>query len=279
MTAYPDAGDSLVAAAQASDVAHGVGLASPLLNNPPSRISTPTPAGGYYTTLGAPTNDQSHSARGGVEPLFRHSIPNHHPSATPEPHSPNASRMMTSAPYGPTLKVIQWTPQHGDEGTRVTIILASLAINAAAPTQYSIAAFEPGSPAQLSQPTAVTRRFVVVFGSAVAPTKFNRAHTIESNGTGQTLSAGSDEADAFVVLTTFVPARQSMGPIGERIMVLVQVVDESSAVLEECIVGEWDAMPVHRGFSSFSRVSRAKAGLTFLALGRNSGYATTPRSS
>lgn len=177
---------------------------------------------------------------------------------TPEPRTPDLSHhqpqqqhvittpRLTAAPYGPTLKVIQWTPQHGDEGSQVTIILDSLAIRGAAPTQYSIASFGPGSPTMASATTPITRRFSVVFGGAAAPTKFRRAQAIDGNGVGQSMSAGPDEQDAFVVLTTFVPARQSMGPVGERIMVLVQVVDESSALLEECIVGEWDAMPVHR---------------------------------
>ncbi|KAM0746985.1 hypothetical protein T439DRAFT_383619 [Meredithblackwellia eburnea MCA 4105] len=160
---------------------------------------------------------------------------------TPEPMHRAVSVSLTGSPhkYGPTIKVIQWTPQHGDEGTQVTIVLDSLAIRGCP---------IPGAfgPAQ-HQHQQVSRRFVVLFGQAPAPTRFTRANFIEGNGVGTSMSSGTDEQDAFVVLTTFVPNRQSMGQIGERVMVLVQIVDEQSRLVEECIVGEWEptVLPSH----------------------------------
>ncbi|BGP34379.1 hypothetical protein JCM10296v2_006198 [Rhodotorula toruloides] len=148
--------------------------------------------------------------------------------------------------YGSSLKVVQWTPQRGDEGTQVTIVLDSAAIQSARPSPYSNmpASFGAGSPQLDSTGTphpGINRRFAVIFGQAQAPTKFTRAQAIDGNGVGQSMSAGPNEEDAFVVLTTFVPSRHAMGPPGERVMVLVQSIDvDTGAVVESCIVGEWD---------------------------------------
>lgn len=257
MSAYPDTGEGMVGAGGPVDHGHGVGLGSPIIehNGSPSRGGTPTPQKGYYTTLSSHDRVMGASRHGSVEPSsFAHTTPLLHHS--PHPRTPDLNHRMINnvAPYGPTLKIVQWTPQAGEEGSQVTIVLDALAITGAPPTQYSIPAFGPGSPSlNINNPmphkTAVTRRFVVVFGGAPAPTKFTRAQAIDGNGVGESMDAGPDERDAFVVLTSFVPARQSMGPLDERVMVLVRVVDEQSEILEECIVGEWDALPMLRELS------------------------------
>lgn len=236
-------------------------LGSPMLEHsgPPSRGATPV--GGYYTTMGPHDRVPIHR-NGSVEPSYAHSAPLLHHNS-PHLRTPDHSHRVIHnvAPYGPTLKIVQWTPQAGEEGSQVTIILDALAITAAPPTQYSIPAFGPGSPS-FNKPlthtkTAVTRRFVVVFGAAAAPTKFTRAQAIDGNGVGESMDAGPDERDAFVVLTCFVPARQSMGPLDERVMVIVRVVDEQSEVLEECVVGEWDALPMACEFELVSSSTEA----------------------
>ena len=167
------------------------------------------------------------------------------------PPSLNPNRRNPASYAGPTLKVIQWTPQSGEEGTQVTIILDSLAIKAAQPSATSLPLFGQASPAlQHTSPVrtpkkfAPTRRFSVLFGAAAAPTKYTRANVIDGNGVGASMNSGADPDDAFVVLTTFVPARQSMGSLDERVMVVVQVLDERSELVEDCIVGEWDAQPI-----------------------------------
>ncbi|KAK4046942.1 hypothetical protein OIV83_005733 [Microbotryomycetes sp. JL201] len=246
---------------------------SPMLGHrPTSRGSVPGPPGaGYYTTAMLPGQDRmmppgsrhmsiepGHSGAGHsytTHPHHHASTPViHHSSTTPEPiahHHMDMSRLQQ--PYGSSLKVIQWTPQHGEEGTQVTIILDALAINGAPATHYSLPSFGPGSPAMDAPRMRITRRFVVVFGQAPAPTKFTRAQAIDGNGVGQSMTAGPNEEDAFVVLTTFVPGRHTMGPLDERVMVLVRVIDEHQEIVEECIVGEWDPVPVRMYPSTPSR--------------------------
>ncbi|KAM0791844.1 hypothetical protein ACM66B_004101 [Microbotryomycetes sp. NB124-2] len=250
---------------------------SPMIGGPSSRGPTPVPmngpsAPGYYTTSMLPGQDRMMPPPGSrhmsVEPGSsggggaythhpHHGTPViHHTSTTPEPisHHPADHGMSRShASYGSSLKVVQWTPQHGDEGTQVTIILDALAINGAPATHYSMPSFGPGSPAMEATRMRITRRFVVVFGQAPAPTKFTRAQAIDGNGVGQSMSAGPNEEDAFVVLTTFVPGRHTMGPLDERVMVIVRVIDEHQEIVEECIVGEWDPVPVRMYPSTPSR--------------------------
>lgn len=189
------------------------------------QTSLETPRQGYHAVTGAP-------------PPVR--------VVTPDDGAPPAP---AAVPYGTSLRVVQWTPQRGDEGTQVTIILDAGAIRSARPSPVTgrPASFGTGSPAlgaPLSsphKPTIVNRRFAVLFGHAPAPTKFTRAQAIDGNGVGQSMSAGPNEEDAFVVLTAFVPARSAMSGPGERAMVFVQSVDtDSNAVVEQCIVGEWD---------------------------------------
>ncbi|KAK4048974.1 hypothetical protein OIO90_005609 [Microbotryomycetes sp. JL221] len=259
-------------------------LASPMVGPPsrgptPTPMPVPPPpqpGSGYYTTAMLPGQDRMMPPPRhlGVEPgAAYHGTPilHHHAPATPElvshhhhghihhhhlppphhldpqyaPHPPSAhSSKMAALSYAPSLKVVQWTPQHGDEGTQVTIILDHSAINAAHATPYSLPSFGPGSPAIGGSRARVTRRFVVMFGQAPAPTKFTRAQAIDGNGVGQSMNAGPNEEDAFVILTTFVPARHTMGSMDERVMVLVRVVDEHQEIVEECIVGEWDPVPM-----------------------------------
>ncbi|KAI5476560.1 hypothetical protein MNV49_007507 [Pseudohyphozyma bogoriensis] len=200
----------------------------------PPRIQTPVSYA--HSTHGTPVMHPRTPELGGV-----------HSSPIRTPVRGGAGPSHYGAPS--TLKVVQWTPQSGDEGTQVTIVLDSLAVRGAPSTQHSNAVFGPGSPAlgsrrqqqQQPSPYPVTRRFVVVFGVATAPTKFTRANAIDGNGVGQSMTSGDNAADAFVVLTTFVPARQSMAREGERVMVSVRVVDEMGTIVEECIVGEWEA--------------------------------------
>ncbi|GAA6022260.1 hypothetical protein JCM10207_008907 [Rhodosporidiobolus poonsookiae] len=204
------------------------------------QLSNPPPAGGASHLLPPPQPQQPAS----TSPLLDRPI-------TPDQRGYAGHPQ----PNGGSLKVLQWTPQRGDEGTQVTVILDSLAIRAARPSAHSALqpSFGPGSPS-LGGPSpqkgkdspaagggaSVNRRFVVVFGQAHAPTRFTRALTIDGNGVGQSMSAGQSEDDAFVVLTAFVPARQSMGPYGERVHVRVEVVDENGQVVESCGLGMWD---------------------------------------
>ncbi|KAK4704678.1 hypothetical protein P7C70_g1533, partial [Phenoliferia sp. Uapishka_3] len=215
---------------------------------PPQRIGTPNSASngtGYYAHQPHSPYDQgSRSMSAEPAPYHRQTTPGHHQHQhhqlqqlshprTPEPAIPNSPlhspHPAVSSGAGSTLKVIQWTPQHGDEGTEVTIVLDSLAVSS--PT------FGPGSPAPFPRQShpAPTRRFVVLFGQAVAPTKFTRSNSIDG-----TAPVGAEDHDAYVLINTFVPSRVAMGPIRERTMVIVQVVDDSQGVLEECIVGEWE---------------------------------------
>lgn len=146
--------------------------------------------------------------------------------------------------YAPSLKVLQWTPQRGEENTQVTIILDASAIRNARRSPFTGAPASFGPPGLSGHdPRAVgaNRHFVVVFGQAPAATQFTRAQVIDGNGVGQSMSAGPNEEDAFVVLTTFVPPRARMGAPNERTMVVVQTIDvDSDACVESCIVGEWD---------------------------------------
>lgn len=162
---------------------------------------------------------------------------NHHTSRThsQQPQQPHAS----------SIKVLQWTPQRGEEETQVTVILDSAAVRAAHPSPYTgaLAVFGPQGPGAHEQKPydAVNRRFAVTFGQAPASTQMTRAQVIDGNGVGQSMTSGPNEEDAFVVLTTFVPARHLMGPPGERVMVVVQTVDvDTDGIVESCIVGEWD---------------------------------------
>ncbi|GAA5988798.1 hypothetical protein JCM10908_006176 [Rhodotorula pacifica] len=164
------------------------------------------------------------------------------PQPQPVPPPPPAS-------YGPSLKVLQWTPQRGEADTQVTIILEATAIRNARPSPFTGAPGSFGPPGMsVHDPRAVgaNRRFVVAFGQAPAATQFMRAQVIDGNGVGQSMSAGPNEEDAFVVLTTFVPPRSRMGAPSERVMVVVKTVDvDSDACIESCIVGEWDPQTVY----------------------------------
>lgn len=243
----------------AEDSKRGI-LSSPATHNSPrERSATPVsannPAGAYYSPSayegggagggegieGGGDGDRSAESDGYTHDL-RHQLQQRQ---TPEPMSPLRPPLRAVAPsaYGP--KVIQWTPQQGDEGTQVVIVLDPLAIRNAPSTASSDPFFGPGSPSLASpssQSSPITRRFAVFFGLAPAPTKLSRANTIDGNGVGTSMTTGPDEADAFVILTTFVPPRQAMGAPSERIMVLVQILDENSSVLEETVVGEWESL-------------------------------------
>ncbi|SGZ12833.1 BQ5605_C028g10529 [Microbotryum silenes-dioicae] len=242
LPSHSHAGSYYSASTQHTSVLGGPSAASSINDGPNpasnNHNSNSGSAGGHHSVHASPYHT----------PILRHS----------ESREPSSPRVMTTSTYSPTIRVLQWTPQHGDEGTQVTIVLDSYAINGAPATQYSIAAFGPGSSTS-GHKTAVTRRFVVAFGVAAAPTRFARAQNIDGNGVAQSMSAGPNEMDAFVVLSTFVPARQSMGPLNERVLVSVRVLDEGSAVLEETVVGEWDAAPplppspVRRALPTFKR--------------------------
>ncbi|GAA5865596.1 hypothetical protein JCM3774_002062 [Rhodotorula dairenensis] len=170
--------------------------------------------------------------------------------AIPTTASPaDDGRASVTPSYPPSLKVLQWTPQRGEENTQVTIILDAMAIRNARRSPFT------GAPASFGPPgmsghdprrVGANRRFVVVFGQAPASTQFTRAQVIDGNGVGQSMNAGPNEEDAFVVLTTFVPARARIGPSTERNLVIVQTVDvDSDACIESCIVGEWEPQPVY----------------------------------
>lgn len=166
-------------------------------------------------------------------------------AVTPDPSSAPLSRSRPSS-----IRVLQWTPQRGEEDTQVTIILDAAAIQQARPSPYSgaPAMFGPNGASNFARHASgpANRRFVVLFGQAVAPTDITRAQVIDGNGVGQSMSAGPHEEDAFVILTTFVPSRQKMGPPGERVTVHVQTVENGSdAVIESCVVGEWEAPSVY----------------------------------
>lgn len=160
-------------------------------------------------------------------------------------NSPGAAVHHSAPPaHAPSLKVLQWTPQRGEENTQVTIILDATAIRNARRSPFTgvPASFgPPGLSGHDPRAVGANRYFVVVFGQAPAATQFTRAQVIDGNGVGQSMSAGPNEEDAFVVLTTFVPPRARMSPPNERTMVVVQTVDvDSDACVESCIVGEWE---------------------------------------
>ncbi|GAA5995832.1 uncharacterized protein JCM10292_004775 [Rhodotorula paludigena] len=256
-----DTADSLLAdPSAASTSAHYI--VSPDVGGHHSQPTSPVVGGngGYYTTF-----EPAHNVS---QPHSRAPSPRHYQQSRAPPHAsapqPAMRRALTPEPvarqqrvpvnaaaptlYGNSLRVIQWTPQHGDEGTQVSIVLDASAVRNAKPSQFSgapaVFGGNTGSPV-LSSPRkgadVPNRRFAVVFGQAPAPTRFTRASVIDGNGVGQSMSAGPNEDDAFVVLTTFVPARETMGAPGERVMVLVNTIEiDSGAVVESCIVGEWD---------------------------------------
>lgn len=217
-------------------------------------------SGSYYTYDNA-------RGRSGLD------VPHQSPRSRINPDSPNLAGAFNDPPKFeippsphridaesfPTLRVISWSPQIGEEGTTVTILLDPLVIHAAPATATSSAFFGPGSPAlpesispksmQKSSPRAnqspVTRRFRIAFGSCVSPTKFSRIASPNN------LSRWAGEDTALVSLSAMVPARRDMGGNGERAMVIVQILDENSRVLEDVIVGEWDAQGMPRSSISY----------------------------
>ncbi|GAA5839326.1 hypothetical protein JCM11251_003952 [Rhodosporidiobolus azoricus] len=244
MSTYGDV-DGLLApgpTGQGMDGSPAIGLVSPALGHPsssrPSRPPSPQPpisSGNYYPSFdhAPPLPSGSHSQLEAAPGALSH-------PATPETHN---ARVPSGANGGatfsaPSLKVLQWTPQMGDEGSQVTIIMDAAAVRGG---NGQFASPAVGSPRKNGGGMTNGRRFVVVFGQAEAPTRFTRAQQIDGNGVGQSMNAGPNEEDAFVVLTTFVPSRHSMGPAGERIMVFVHVKGEGNAVIESTILGEWDA--------------------------------------
>ncbi|GAA5914327.1 hypothetical protein JCM6882_008162 [Rhodosporidiobolus microsporus] len=224
--------------AQGVDGSPAVGLVSPAIGAPssshPSRAPSPQPvAGGNYY----PSFDPAPLPSASRAQLDGGAVSN---PATPEP---TAARIPAGGSFAaPSLKVLQWTPQQGDEGSQVTVILDAAAGRVLQQGAYdSPALSSPRKNGGGASPNG--RRFVVVFGQAEAPTRFTRAQSIDGNGVGQSMSAGPHEDDAFVVLTTFVPSRQAMGQAGERVMVFVQVKGEEGVVIESTILGEWDVQP------------------------------------
>ncbi|GAA5906229.1 uncharacterized protein JCM6883_005482 [Sporobolomyces salmoneus] len=163
------------------------------------------------------------------------------PSHTPELDLDHGSRA-SSIPHSKTIKVVQWTPQRGQEGTQVTIILDSAVVKFPQPSALSHSEPNFGPESDVQNP--INRGFSVQFGQATALTEFTRAQAIDGNGVGDSMNAGPNEEDAFVVLTTFAPARNLMGPIGEPILVIVRVLDEAGSSIESSIIGNWDASPV-----------------------------------
>jgi len=129
-----------------------------------------------------------------------------------------------------TLKVIKWSPQSGEEGEPIAIVLDSTAA-----VHLNL----------LSSPTIpaprTPRRFRVSFGYATAPTR-HQICTADEAGLNQPHDSMRYSGDV-VVVTSFVPARDSMGTLDERILVKLQVVEveQPSVVVEELAVGEWDA--------------------------------------
>ena len=238
-------GDSLVVAPQPTDPVNSSASlhqleTTPSISSHPSRPTSPLldNSTSFYTSYDAsqtipapsePSHPRSHSA----EELI-----SSYPSHTPELDQTSRA---SSINYSKTIKVVQWTPQRGDAGTQVTIILDSSVIRLAQPTLQNSSAppfFGPGS--NSSPDTPINRTFSVLFGQAPAPTDFTRAQAIDGNGVGQSMNAGPNSEDAFVVLTTFTPSRQAMGPVGEPVLVIVQVLDENAGVVESTIVGTWD---------------------------------------
>ncbi|GAA5865322.1 hypothetical protein JCM8547_005054 [Rhodosporidiobolus lusitaniae] len=235
-------------------------LVSPLLPPPsassahPSRAPSPVqgiPATSYYAHFDPLGGDLAQSVTRPATPEQQHQ--QQQQQQPPFHHSRSESTGAGGGAGGATayqngaqnlLKVLQWTPQRGDEGTQVTIVLDAAVIRNARSSQFSAAQaqFGPGSPALAhSSPRKngnggggngeVNRKFSVLFGQAKGPTKHTRASQIDGNGVGQSMNAGPNEEDAFVVLSTFVPERSAMGN-ESRIMVTVEVKDEMGVVLE-----------------------------------------------
>lgn len=226
----------------------------------PSRPSSPPLAGGaaFYTPY--PQSQPIVAAPAPPRPASTEttSFPSHTPELELD-HGSRASSINAASTTGTgkTIKVVQWTPQRGQEGTQVTIILDSAVIRFAAPSIHnptSTPNFGDGSPSGSSPTGPVNRSFSVMFGQAVAPTEFTRAQAIDGNGVGHSMTAGPNEEDAFVVLTTFAPARNLMGGVGEPILVVVRVLDESGSTVESSIIGNWDAGAV-RKFASHEILS------------------------
>ncbi|BGP10380.1 hypothetical protein JCM10049v2_006265 [Rhodotorula toruloides] len=272
------------------------GIVSPLVDGSYSHnqhSQPPSPGGdgggGYYTTFEPqprgypsqrPLRQTISNASLGRYPAQRPLTP----ETLPQP-PPRAVPII----YGLSLKVVQWTPQRSDERTQVTIVLDSAAIQSARASPYSNmpASFGAGSPQLDSTGTphpGVNRRFAVIFGQAQAPTKFTHAQAIDGNGVGQSMSAGPNEEDAFVVLTTFVPSRHAMGPPGERVMVIVQSIDvDTGAVVESCIVGKWDPQQAILAYGQRApttpRVSQLKRSGEDLSSGREAPGLRSPAGS
>lgn len=238
--------DASLVAVQAADAA----IASPLTGEniePPSSSSHPSrppsplvnDAAPYYTAYPPP---QPTSAP--PPPPRNPSNETRYPSHTPELELDQASRD-SSINYGPTktIKVVQWTPQRGEEGTQVTIILDSSVIRFAQPSLHNPTQppnFGSGTTPETESSVPTNRSFSVSFGQAQAPTEFTRAQAIDGNGVGQSMNAGPNEDEAFVVLTTFAPARHAMGAMGEPVLVVVRVLDEAGTQVESSIIGNWD---------------------------------------
>ncbi|GAA5836616.1 hypothetical protein JCM3766R1_006971 [Sporobolomyces carnicolor] len=229
----------------------------------PSRPSSPPLAGGaaFYTPY--PQSQPIVAAPAPPRPASTEttSFPSHTPELELD-HGSRASSINAASTTGTgkTIKVVQWTPQRGQEGTQVTIILDSAVIRFAAPSIHnptSTPNFGDGSPSGSSPTGPVNRSFSVMFGQAVAPTEFTRAQAIDGNGVGHSMTAGPNEEDAFVVLTTFAPARNLMGGVGEPILVVVRVLDESGSTVESSIIGNWDAGAVPPSPTRLQSLKRA----------------------
>ncbi|GAA6033092.1 hypothetical protein JCM8097_002940 [Rhodosporidiobolus ruineniae] len=231
-----------------SDGSPAVGLVSPLVGQPSSSQQ--------HSRASSPQPHLQHS-QGNYYPHFDHPPPPHDSNSQPLPlplplprintPEPRSAALAASAAGPSSLKVLQWTPQRGVEGTQVTIILDAAAVRNPKPSPYSSAPayFGPGSPNLGGSPQkngagAPNRSFSVLFGAASARTSFTRAQQIDGNGVGQSMLAGPTEEDAFVVLSTVVPSRGAMGPLGDRVHVVVQVLDETGSVTDSTFVGEWD---------------------------------------
>ncbi|GAA6056626.1 hypothetical protein JCM3770_006362 [Rhodotorula araucariae] len=294
-------GGDLLAPPGAADHHH---LVSPLVghHSQPTSPLAGAHSGAYFTTFdpapgpsgsGAPHSRQASAETPRLGYHHHHAVapaigPAPAPPRAPTPDARAAAAPAPPAPtaaYGSSLKVVQWTPQRGDEGTQVTIILDAMAVRAARPSPVTgqPASFGTGSPA-LGGPggsprkaPGTNRRFAVMFGHAPAPTRFTRAQAIDGNGVGQSMSAGPHEDDAFVVLTAFVPARSAMSAPGDRAMVYVQSVDtDSGAVVEQCIVGEWDPQPIAAGPATPPRVGALKRHGDELVSGREAPGLRSP---
>ncbi|GAA5994193.1 hypothetical protein JCM5350_002182 [Sporobolomyces pararoseus] len=237
--------DSSLVAVQASEAAlvsplSRENIAPPSSSSHPSRPTSPLQIDttSYYTPY---TPSQSISAP--AVPPRAPSTETSFPSHTPELELDHGSRA-SSIHRNNTIKVVQWTPQRGEEGTQVTIILDSAVVKFAQPSLHntsSLPNFGGGISPSGASSNEVNRSFSVKFGNAVGRTDFTRAQAIDGNGVGHSMNAGPNEEDAFVVLTTFAPSRTAMGPIGEPVMVVVRVLDEAGEVVESSIIGNWDS--------------------------------------